>query len=237
MNYNPYDLVQLVINGKQLTGRPFEFDSEVVNQKTMTNAFGAVVKPSKVMTMCPDCGQGFELAVKLGDPPFVAVELSCPICKPTPPPIQDPFINPVKTGRIQAFELDPLLQDPKKPLSQEVGSVSDRFTIPEESAVVPPLASFGPKTDRPPVKSSRRKKSKKDRKKPPETVVQPMPTVPVSEPSLKTMTQQTIPERGEIVGQDDPFVLTKITPVRPVHIEKVEGLDEERDFDDSDMVE
>lgn len=247
MNYNPFDLVPLTINGKPITGRPFQFDSDVVNQKTMTNAFGALVKPSKVMTMCPDCGQGFELDVKLGDPPFQPYAVACPICKPAPPPLQDPFVNPIKTGRIQAFELDPILHDPKQPLVEKAGTVADRFALPEESPVVAsPVPSVAPAAPQPTQRPPRPKKPKKDKKKP-QTVnakltpqvaaAAPVPTPPPAGP--KVMTQQVIPPRAieEQQSPDDPFTLTQMTPTRPVEVEKADGLGEEQDFDDKDLLE
>ncbi len=238
MNYNPYDLVPLTINGKSITGRPFQFDSDVVNQKTMTNAFGAVVKPSKVMTMCPDCAQGFELEVKLDDPPFQPYAVSCPICKPAPPPLQDPFINPVKTGRIQAFELDPILHDPKRPLAERDGTVADRFALPEVPTVVSPVPSVVPDAQQAAQVPPRPKKPKKSKKKPqPAPVAPPASPVQALPPSMPVvMTQQVIPQSEE-QSQNDPFTLTKMATARPVEVEKADGLGEEQDFDDSDMVE
>jgi hypothetical protein len=128
MNYNPYALVPLLINGKAIDGRPFEFDSAVVNQNTMKNAFGNFVKPSKVMSVCPDCGQGLSIALKLGEPPFQPVAYSCHYCHPTPPPLVDPFVNPLVSGRVPIAELDPLLHNPDKLLPMSTsGSVADRF--------------------------------------------------------------------------------------------------------------
>lgn len=133
MIYNPYDLVNLIINDQPFNGRPIAFDSEVTNQKTMTNAFGKVVKPTVVMTMCPDCGQGFQLEIQLPDPPFPAVVCNCPTCRPAPPPLTDPFINPVETGRVPVVELDPLIHDIKQPLVA-AGNVAEQFVV-----ATPPL--------------------------------------------------------------------------------------------------
>jgi hypothetical protein len=237
VNYSPYDLVPLTINGKSITGRPFQFDSDVVNQMTMTNAFGVVVKPSRVITTCPDCGQGFELDVKLGDPPFQAVVVACPVCKPAPPPVQDPFLNPIKTGRIQAFELDPILHDPKQPLAEKVGTVADRFAMPESPVLPSPVPSVAPTA--PAARPPRGKKPKKDKKKP-QAITPPAPApAPVADTTApKVMTQQVVPPRiEEQQSPDDPFTLTKMVPTRLVEVEKADGLGEEQDFDDKDMVE
>jgi hypothetical protein len=131
VNYNPYELVKLIINGTPIDGRPIQFDSEPVNQKTMMNAFGTFVKPSRVITVCPDCGQGLTIDLKLPDPPFPPVKYSCPRCRPKPAPLVDPFIDPLATGRVSVAELDPLLHNPDKPLPVSVGVVADRFKLPE----------------------------------------------------------------------------------------------------------
>ncbi len=145
--YNPYDLLQLLINGKPITGRPFAFDSEVVNQKTMTNAFKALVKPTKVITICPDCGQGMELDVLLGDPPFPVLEYNCQQCRPGPPPLVDPFINPFTSGRVAAYELDPIARDPSKRLEVPTTTVAERFVLPVEELILNPTpAPVAPET-------------------------------------------------------------------------------------------
>lgn len=117
--YNPYDLLELLVNNQQMYGRPVEFDSEMVNQDTMRNAFGSLVKPSKVSTVCPDCGQGLEVSVRLGEPPFGIVAIKCEHCYPAPPPPIDPFMNPVKDGRIPIENLDPMLHKYNEPFIQE----------------------------------------------------------------------------------------------------------------------
>lgn len=136
MFYNPYDLIQMVVNGKATYGRPVEYDSQIKNQKTMKNAFGYFVKPIKVVTSCPDCGQGLSINVRLSDPPFMPVKYSCSICNPPPEAPVDPFVNPLETGRVALTELDPLLHNPDKPLQQIEGSVVERFEIPAEAPPV-----------------------------------------------------------------------------------------------------
>jgi hypothetical protein len=126
-DYNPYVLLPLIINGKPIDGRPIEFDSQPVNQRTMKNAFGNLVKPSKVVTLCPDCGQGLQLAVKLAEPPFQPINFNCPYCRPKPLPMPDPFVNPLQSGRVPAAELDPLLHNPDRPFEEAQGLVVDRF--------------------------------------------------------------------------------------------------------------
>lgn len=125
MQYNPYDLVPLLLNGQSTYGRPVAFDSDVVDQISMKNAFGKYVKPTQVALTCPDCGQGFMLDIKLSEPPFNPYACSCPICKPAPPPMLDPFTNPITSERITINELDPMLHNISKPIAP-VTTVAER---------------------------------------------------------------------------------------------------------------
>lgn len=111
MMYNPYALVELSLDGKSTYGRPIAFDSDVVDHKNMKNAFGNYVKPTKVVTTCHKCGQGIELSVMLGAPPFSVYQCTCPYCHPKACPIINPFNNPVKANKILVTELDPMVHD------------------------------------------------------------------------------------------------------------------------------
>jgi hypothetical protein len=124
--YNPYDLINLSINGKPMHGRVVALDSDVTNQKTMTNAFGALVKPLRLATMCPDCAQGFDFEFAFADPPFPTVVYNCPYCKPGPSPLTNPFVNPVSSGRVPEVELNPILHNLEKPLDETTST----FTVP-----------------------------------------------------------------------------------------------------------
>lgn len=127
MQYNPYDLLQLIINNKAAFGRPVAFDSDVVDQHEMKNAFGKYVKPTQVVSTCPDCGQGFTLNVRLSGPPFEPYVCLCPICKPPPAPILDPFVNPIASDRITLNELDPMLHNITKPIEIPSSTVQERL--------------------------------------------------------------------------------------------------------------
>lgn len=131
-DYNPYDLVPMIVNGEETVGRPFQFDSEAVDPQ-MRNAFGEFVKPSKLSTICPGCGGGLEIDVILGDPPFVPVEYDCPECNPDPLPMPDPFVNPLEAGKVSPHELDPLLHDPNKQIVKDESTVADRLSLSETS--------------------------------------------------------------------------------------------------------
>lgn len=110
--YNPFDLVSMTINKKPIYGRPVELDSEITDHKNMKNAFGVIVKPSKLSTTCPDCGQGLILDVVLSDPPF-SYDTNCMICKPKVdiPPV---FSNPVESNRVSEQDLDASLVDARQ---------------------------------------------------------------------------------------------------------------------------
>lgn len=143
-NYNPYNLVAMSINGTEIYGRPMEFDSEIVDFQKMINAFGYSVKPSKLSTICPSCGQGLEVVVSLPDPPFPVVEYTCQYCNPSITSISEPFNNPIETGRISQHELDPLLYDLSKKLQPSEQSVAERLSFenivePEELVVEEPV--------------------------------------------------------------------------------------------------
>ena len=141
MNYNHFELLELSVNGHETYGRPVEFDQESVGQ-TSKGADGKWVKPVKASSTCPDCGQGFIVAIFLSDPPFERVDLNCPICRPAPLPMQDPFSNPFKTGRITAASLEPMVRDADKPIDKAKTTVAERLQTAKKAkkkpAVVPP---------------------------------------------------------------------------------------------------
>ena len=127
--YNPYDMIPMVVNGEETVGRPVEFDSQITDFETMENAFGNAVKPSKVTTTCPRCGQGLEVFIKLLDPPFSPVHYNCEYCTPVEPEIHhDPFSNPIETGRMSSQELDPLLYNLREQVVPSEGSVADNWS-------------------------------------------------------------------------------------------------------------
>jgi hypothetical protein len=136
--YNPYDLVDLIINGHQSYGRPIVFDSEVSDSDTMLNAFGEIVRPVKIASTCPDCGQGLELDIKVNNPPF-HVNVNCYMCNTQAVNVPesmvasksgsaiDPFINPIRDGRMSMSDIDPLLYDASYQLSDVDSSVYHRL--------------------------------------------------------------------------------------------------------------
>ncbi len=125
--YNPYDLMQITIDGQPTQGRPFQFDSYVHDQMTMKNIEGNLVKPIKLSTICPKCGSGMIINLPvLPDPPFDILNFSCIECNPPVEPMPDPFMNPVNAGRMGKSELDHLLAE-----DIEIGDglVSDKIDL------------------------------------------------------------------------------------------------------------
>ena len=212
MVYNPYDLVPMLINGKPMSGRPFEYDSVATDLKEMRNAFGNYIKPTRLATMCPDCGAGMEVNVSLGEPPFQIVRVECIYCHKVPD-LADPFENPLDSGRISAYELDPLAISPtpvivddgltaEERLQQRLAKESHSLASGEVGAV-----QATPRLTRP-------KRPKKSQEK---------PAKPVS----------SIEALGQVI------VLPNIesSPNRIVPLESAEGTDEEQIFDDADLAE
>ena len=130
--YNPFDLLQLVINGHPIDGRPTEFDGT-------PNVGTEMVKPTRVNTVCPDCGSGLEFSLHLPDPPFGVLAFTCTECNPAATESQDPFMNPIHTGRIAPHELDPLLHNPDNQVVNDGKTVADRFA--ENALETPPVDS------------------------------------------------------------------------------------------------
>ena len=143
-------MIPLLINGQNLHGRPIEFDSDVANQKTMENAFGNPVKPTKISTCCPDCGQGLEFDLTLGDPPYSSVEVTCYICNPAAPPPVDPFMNPLEDGRVPGHDLDPLLHNPNEQVvvdEDDDTTLADRLEFPTDESVEESIAEETEETE------------------------------------------------------------------------------------------
>lgn len=138
MDYNPYNLVEMKINGKPIHGRPIEFDSEITDFSKLKNAFGNYVRPKVLSTVCPDCGQGLVVTVALPDPPFPVIEHTCPYCHPYSEQV-DPFQNPIDSQAISQQELDPLLHNINVNLKPTTTVVADRLPVEELFEEEPPI--------------------------------------------------------------------------------------------------
>lgn len=53
---NPYDLHQITFNDQLIYARPIEWNSGVVDQKTMLTPFNEQFRATKLTLTCPDCG-------------------------------------------------------------------------------------------------------------------------------------------------------------------------------------
>ena len=199
----------MLINGQEMMGRPVEFDSEVVNNMTMKNADDEFVVPTKVTLCCPDCGQGLEFELILEHPPFPVIKEICYNCEEPPPPQIDPFMDPVKEGRIPEHELDPLLHNPEKQIIDSVdSSVAERyqFKTAESETGMEPLEELKES----PKKAVKKKKPKK-----------PLKTKKISKKAKKT-----------------PPKVQKAAVNKKAASEPAEGVGGvEIDFDDDDLVE
>jgi len=117
--------VEMLINGRPMHGRPIAFDSDQTTPDSK-NAFGVYVKPIKLSTTCPDCGSGLVVNVKLPDPPFPKIVHTCEYCRKEVIQEFDPFVNPLETGRVATYELDPLLHNGDKILDDNL-TVAERM--------------------------------------------------------------------------------------------------------------
>lgn len=122
VDYIPYNQIEVLVGNERILARPFEWDSEPV-PGSGHNDQGKPVKPTKLSTICPHCGAGVIIDATLSGSDFFVVgsdgkfmpELSVP-CEQcgaglvaAPPPLPDPFVNPITGGIIAEVELDPSL--------------------------------------------------------------------------------------------------------------------------------
>lgn len=186
MNYNPYDLIRIRINGQPTYGRPTQLDSTIVNQKTITNEFGKIVKPSRIVSTCVQCGHSVDATIRLNDPPFDIVDIICSRCKPPIDVFHDPFLNPLNSGRIAPSHLDTLAHSPRseieiieKPAIQKLEKIAKN---PEEFIL-----------NKPPeiCKKQRKQKKKKSKNNEPQ--------------NQKIVLQDQLAEIGEESEIDDDF--------------------------------
>jgi len=97
---SPYNLINLIINGSTIHGRPIAWDSAITDHHNLLNEHGGPIIPTRVITLCPDCRQTIEWEITTG-----VLEFNCPHCRPPlPPPVivplEDPFRNPFLSGLI-----------------------------------------------------------------------------------------------------------------------------------------
>lgn len=238
MSYNPYDLVVLRIGGEEIHGRPYEFDSTPVNQMTMENEFGGIVKPTHISTVCPQCGQGINVEnIELPDPPFPVIDWVCQHCNPGAQPPVNAFMNPLDAGRIAEHELDPLMHDPDEQVVTTDTTVAERLGVDAVetetvatahstsallaettySEALEPIREEAGKIEKTAKKRAKKKAKKKAKKRSPIKGAESKPATP--------KTQEEPKETAPLVTESKPAVVK----------EKADGMKPE--FDDDDLVE
>jgi len=243
--YNPYDLVPMVINGVEIFGRPIEFDTPIADHNTMENAFGNIVKPSKLSTVCPNCGQGLVVHVKLMDPPFQPVHYSCEHCIPPEPVINDPFNNPIESGRVPASELDPLLHDFNEPITPSGEPIGDRIDVNDLAEALEEPSEALPSDSEPEVdqdlidvlepKEEQEEKPKSTKKKPAKKAAKKAPKkVPKKKASSTDFVGNALQQASDDMAEDanEEAWQKLIDAAGPV-----EEQEESANFDDSDLAE
>lgn len=225
MNYNPYDMVPMIINGKEMNGRPFEFDSEIDNSFDMTNAFGNYVKPTKISTCCPDCGDGMEIKVSLlDDPPFDPIEANCQKCYPDRPDVVDPFMNPIESDRVAGYELDPLLHNPDEYVKKDKLTVSERLNKDAKKKTNSENASED---------SGKSLKVKEAETSAADSEVEEKPKEKPKKTSKKSKAKKPKAKKAKTKKKVEP----KAPPVEESnpHIEPADDISEEKDFDEGEL--
>jgi hypothetical protein len=77
--------------------RPFEFSGNIVNHQKSLDAFGNLVRPTKVLLTCPACGAGIEYKMQ--------GECICEQCERQRPKPVHPFVDPVRTNVVALSDL------------------------------------------------------------------------------------------------------------------------------------
>lgn len=229
MDYNPYDLIPVTVNNtSDLYARPVEFDSEVVDLVEMTNADGQLIMPSRIETVCPDCGSVVSMEVKLSNPPFDIINCVCGECNPIPAPATDPFINPVETGRVKSSDLDPVILNPVENIDDDSAiTVADKLgkAAKKKTKKATKKATKKTSTTKKPKKSSGAKKVKKKAKE------------ELPEPSEKSVPVFKAGKLGAKVTEDlSPNITSSSKNKRLASLEPAEDIDKESDFNDDDLV-
>lgn len=212
--YNPYDLVKIIVNGHDTFGRPVAFDTEPVNMHTLLNKNGEVIRPTKLSSVCPDCGQGIEILIQ-GKDLSLCIEFKCYLCgnNNNAPIKKRPTMRP---NNMPASEAN-LLANSSKDLMSVESTVDQRINFKESTDDTVELKTASDAL----TNTSVKKTTKKARKRKPKAVPQ--------NESIDSDIKQKPPDINKINGA--------FTNSRSIIIDKADGLTEEADLDDTDMIE
>lgn len=109
---SPLMPVELVINELPTTGRVYEFDQPPVDKEGIRGADGKLIRPTKCMTTCPECGIGLHIGLNLtSDPPYPIQAVTCTDItecpkRPALKAMPDPFVNPFENGDVDIHGFD-----------------------------------------------------------------------------------------------------------------------------------
>ncbi len=170
MNYNPYDLVSVLMMGELTHARVLSLDSQITDERHSKNADGQYVVPKTVITSCPKCGQPAELTLELQQPPFGTVEASCPHCEAGAVVAKvSSFIDPIAKGRVTLSSFQ-TVEEVKTvaPKAEDAGFKLDRFerqaqkSSEIEEDFSQPKATEQPKPKNKPKKKAQEQKNDED---------------------------------------------------------------------------
>jgi len=238
MDYNPYDLIPVIVNNTgDLYARPVEFDSEVTDLIEMTNADGQPIMPSRIETVCPDCGSVVSMEVKLSNPPFDIINCICGECNPVPVPAADPFINPIETGRIKPSDLDPVILNPIENTNDDSSTtVADKLK--KKAAKKKATKKKATKAKKKATKAAKKAPIAKKTQQSAETpkIKKKVKEEP-SEPSEKSASVFKTGKLGAKTTKDlSPDITSSSKNQRLAPLEPAEDINRESDFNDDDLV-
>ena len=218
--YNPHGLIEVIINNnKGLYARAVAFDSESDDPLTLLNSDGGYVIPTVIETTCPDCGALISKEVELPKPPFGVIDLVCAECNPEPETREDPFINPLEGGIITIADLDP-----------DVVPADNVEKSAEESTVASRIKKKITKK-----KTIKKKAAKKASKKVKKKLSSKIESKASDAVGIKKKLKESAGDTTEnlSLASDADFVSET---GRVVPLEPVEGINQEEEFDDNDLV-
>lgn len=132
--YNPYALVELIVNGLSTQGRPFEFNAEPVNANTTLDSSGQQIYPTQCAAPCPQCGDGLIITLpgQLSGPLRLDCLdiLECRLRKRAVAPalMIDPFRNPFLEGLMAVGDVDLTLVSALEIPQPPSGTVAERLS-------------------------------------------------------------------------------------------------------------